>query len=188
MISALLEYVPMGVEHILLGLDHLLFLVLLLLGAGTWRAVLVLATCFTAAHSITLGLAAVGWVHVPETVIEPLIALSIVYVAAETLLAREQRHRPYLVFGFGLLHGLGFAANLSLTGQTAGGLVGGLLGFNLGIEAGQLLVIGVVFPLLLLMRRRSWSKQAQLAAAGMAATVGLFWFVERLVTGGWTVA
>lgn len=183
MISALLENIPIGVEHILTGLDHLLFLVVLLLGAGTWRAVLVLATSFTVAHSITLGLAAVGWVHAPDTVIEPLIALSIVYVAAETVLARERRHQPYIVFGFGLLHGLGFAANLSLTGETGGALAGGLLGFNLGIEAGQLLVIAVVFPGLLLIRRHEWSRHAQLTAATTAAAAGLFWFVERLATG-----
>lgn len=183
MIAALVDYVPVGVEHILGGVDHLLFLVVLLIGAQTWRAVLILATCFTVAHSVTLGMAVLGWVHVPDTVIEPLIALSIVYVAAETSLARKQRHQPYLVFGFGLVHGLGFATNLSLTGETGGALAGGLLGFNLGIEAGQLLVVAVVFPGFLLLRRCSWSKHAQLATATMAAAFGLFWFVERLVTG-----
>lgn len=182
MISALVEYIPVGVEHILGGVDHLLFLVVLLLGATTWRTVLILVTCFTVAHSVTLGMAVLGWVHVPDTIIEPLIALSIVYAAAETALARERRHQPYVVFGFGLVHGLGFATNLSLTGDTGGALAGGLLGFNLGIEAGQLLVIAVVFPCLLLLRRRDWSTHAQLATAAVAAALGLFWFVERLVT------
>ncbi|NIJ10550.1 hypothetical protein FHU38_000894 [Saccharomonospora amisosensis] len=182
MISALVENAPVGIEHILGGFDHLLFVVVLLLGATTWRAVMILVTCFTVAHSATLAMAVFGWVHVPDAIIEPLIALSIVYAAAETALAREPRHQPYLVFGFGLVHGLGFATNLSLGGETGGALAGGLLGFNLGIEAGQLLIITVVFPLLLLIRRRDWSKHAQPVAAGMAATFGLFWFVERLLS------
>lgn len=183
MIAALLENLPVGVVHILGGVDHLVFLVVLLLGAKTWRSVLILVTCFTIAHSLTLGMAVLGWVHIPDTIIEPLIALSIVYAAADTALARDQRHQPYLVFGFGLVHGLGFATNLSLTGETGGTLAGGLLGFNLGIEAGQLLVIAVVFPCLLHLRKRDWSTHAQLATAAVAAAVGMFWFVERLVTG-----
>ena len=155
LLSSTRQFVALGVEHILAGIDHVLFLLVLLLGARSFRSVIELATTFTVAHSITLALAALGWVHVPAAVVEPLIALSIAYVAVENVLGGESRHRLAVVFGFGLLHGLGFASTLSFTDQMSWQLLASLLSFNVGIELGQALIVAVAFPLLLAVRRLS---------------------------------
>ena len=175
--GSLTRFVALGIEHILSGLDHVLFLVMLLLGATGLRQVLKLATAFTAAHSVTLALGALGWVEVPAAIVEPLIALSIAYVAAENVLGGASRHRIGLVFGFGLLHGLRFAGALSWSRHLD---LGALMTFNVGIEAGQALLVAAVFPALLLIRRLRWSPLAHAGAAAGAALVGLVWFVERL--------
>jgi len=181
LLSAMGRFAVLGGEHILKGFDHLLFLVLLLLGSSGWRSVLKLASAFTVAHSVTLALASLGWVDVPASVVEPLIALSIVYVAVENIRRRESGHRALVVFGFGLLHGLGFAASMSFTDDLGLRLLGSLLSFNLGIELGQLMVVVVVFPLLLLARRTSWSTAAHAAAAAGAGVLGALWFVQRVL-------
>jgi hypothetical protein len=175
------RFVVLGVEHILAGIDHVLFLVALLLGARGFMSVVKLATAFTAAHSVTLALAAMGVVDVPAGIVEPLIALSIAYVAIENIVGGESRHRLAVVFGFGLLHGLGFASTLSFTDEVSGQLLASLVSFNLGIELGQALIIVALFPLLLLVRRVRWSPAAHAGAAAIAATFGLLWFFERLV-------
>jgi hypothetical protein len=180
------RFVALGVEHILLGLDHVLFLAVLLLGARGVGSVVRLATAFTVAHSVTLALAALGWVQVPGEIVEPLIALSIAYVAVENVIAAnspggESRHRLAVVFGFGLLHGLGFASTLSFTDEIGGPLLASLLSFNLGIELGQALIVLAVFPVLLLVRRLRWSPAAHAGAAAVAAGFGFLWFVERLM-------
>jgi hypothetical protein len=179
--SSMGRFVSMGLEHILFGVDHVLFLVLLLLGAQGWRSVVRLATSFTLAHSVTLALAVLGWVEVPAEIVEPLIALSIVYVAVENIVRGESQHRTLIVFGFGLLHGLGFAGALSFTDHFSGHLLVSLLSFNLGIESGQLAIVLVVFPLLLLARRYSWSTVAHAGATAVVGVIGLVWFIERLL-------
>jgi len=179
--SSVTRFATMGLQHILGGIDHLLFLALLLLGARDWRSVVRLATSFTVAHSVTLGLAVLGWVSVPVEIVEPLIALSIVYVALENIVGGESRYRALVVFGFGLLHGLGFAGALSFTDEFGGRLLGSLLSFNVGIELGQLLIIVLLFPLLLLIRRFMWSSHAHAGATAVAGVFGLVWFVERLL-------
>jgi len=143
-------YLGLGVEHILTGVDHLLFvLALLLLTTGTWRLVKTV-TAFTVAHSITLCLAILGIVHVPSKPIEAVIALSIVFVAAEILHAREGKaglaaRMPWIMaFTFGLLHGFGFAGALSEVGLPEGQIPVALLFFNLGVETGQMLFIAGV--------------------------------------------
>ncbi len=172
------RFVALGVEHILFGIDHVLFLIALLLGASGLGSVIKLATTFTAAHSLTLALGALGWVQVPAEIVEPLIALSIAYVAAEAVIGGESRHRLGVVFGFGLLHGLGFAGSLSWAGDLD---LAALATFNVGIELGQALIVLAVFPLLLLVRRLRWSPYAHAAAAACAGGFGLLWFVERLM-------
>ncbi len=179
--GGLLPFISLGVEHILSGLDHVLFLLVLLLGAKSLRQVIKLATVFTVAHSVTLALGALGWVHVPGEIVEPLIALSIFYVALENVFGGETRHRYAVVFAFGLLHGLGFASTLTFTGDLGGYLLASLASFNVGIELGQALIVAAVFPLLLLARRFRWSPPAHVAATSMAAALGLFWFAERLL-------
>jgi hypothetical protein len=181
-LSSATRFVALGVEHILGGLDHVLFLVALLLGARGFMSVIKLATTFTVAHSVTLGLAAIGLVNVPAEIVEPLIALSIAYVAIDNVVGGESRHRLAVVFGFGLLHGLGFASTLSFTDELSGQLLASLVSFNFGIELGQALIVLALFPALLLVRRLRWSPAAHAGAGAVAATLGLMWFFERLVT------
>lgn len=182
LLSSSMRFVALGVEHIATGWDHLLFVVVLLLGATGFRDVMKLALAFTAAHSVTLALAALGWVEIPGAVVEPLIALSIAYLAAENLLGGESRHRLLVTFGFGLLHGLGFAGALTFDSDVTLQLLSSLLTFNLGIELGQALIILTLFPALLLVRRRlTWSRHVHALAAVVIAGVGTAWFFERLV-------
>lgn len=176
-----LRFVGLGVEHILGGLDHVLFVVALLLGARTLRQVLAVATTFTVAHSLTLALAAIGWVDVPGSIVEPLIALSIAYVAADNIVGRGSTGRLPVVFVFGLLHGLGFAGSLSFTDEVSWQLIGSLLTFNVGIEIGQAAIVLVLFPLLILLRRHRWSVPVHAAGAAAIGCVGLVWFCERLL-------
>jgi hypothetical protein len=141
---------------------------------------------FTAAHSLSLALSVLGVVHVPAQYVQPLIALSVAYVAIDGVLAGRVRHRMLVVFAFGLLHGLGFASAMRFTDEPSWGLVGSLAGFNLGIEAGQLLLVLVAFPLLLAarrlpsIRRLPLSTAVHLGATGVIALLGLVWFAQRV--------
>ena len=173
-----------GVAHIIpKGLDHILFVLglffsSLLLGSLLWQV-----TAFTLAHTLTLALAALGFVQAPVAIVEPLIALSIVWVAVENCLFKQtMTWRPFVVFGFGLLHGLGFATVLGEYGLPKGNLVPSLLAFNVGVEVGQLLVLLAVALAVWLIRNKSWYRQRiQIPASLMIALVGLFWFVERVL-------
>ena len=176
------RFLALGVEHIAQGTDHLMFVVALLLGARGLRNVMALAAAFTAAHSVTLALAAFGWVAMPADIVEPLIALSIAYVAADNLLGGAMRHRIPLTFGFGLLHGLGFASALTFDSGFSWQMLSSLMTFNLGIEVGQALVILALFPALTWIRRRfAWSPVAHAVATSVIAILGLTWFFTRLV-------
>jgi hydrogenase/urease accessory protein HupE len=182
------EYLKLGVDHILLGIDHLLFvLALLLITHGGWKLVKTV-TAFTVAHSITLALAALGLVHVPQAPVEAVIALSIVFVAAEILRAREGRpgiatRAPWVVaFVFGLLHGFGFAGALTEIGLPQGQIPLALLFFNVGVEFGQLLFIAVALSLIVLIRRirfdfPGWAARVPPYAIGSLA---MFWVIQRV--------
>lgn len=177
------EFFLLGAEHLLLGLDHVLFLVALLLGARTFRGIVVAATTFTLAHSATFLLAGMGLVDLPAEIVEPVIALSIVAAAAGALSRREvsARWRLPVVFAFGLLHGLGFASALGIDDEWSWDLLWSLLAFNLGIEVVQLVLIAVAFPLLVLLRRTGAGRPTTLVAGVVVGATGLFWFVERLI-------
>ena len=140
----------MGVEHILTGYDHLIFLFGLLIAISQFRATLWVITCFTLAHSVTLALAAFDVVRIPEHIVEPLIAATIIYVGVENLLRLDNatgRWRLALIFG--LVHGLGFATDLKekVAGMSGEKIVVPLVSFNLGVEVGQLAVAALVLPL-----------------------------------------
>jgi len=180
-LATTVRFVALGAEHILEGYDHVLFVVALLLGARGLIGVLKVASAFTLAHSLTLALAVIGWVDVPAEVVEPLIALSIAYVAAENMIGGESRQRLAVVFGFGLLHGLGFASTLSFTEDVGWPLISSLLSFNVGVEIGQALIIALLFPLLLLIRRAAWSSLAQVGVTAAIGAIGLMWFFERML-------
>ena len=164
------EYFALGVQHIVLGLDHLLFLLGLIVTAARPRDVLWAVTAFTLAHSTTLALAALGFVAGDPAWIEPLIALSIAYVGLEIALSRNRPARARAAFGFGLLHGLGFASALAEVGlpvQRAETVLALLL-FNGGVEAGQLAVLAAVLPLLLRLRRIEPVRRFGMPALGAA--------------------
>ena len=180
-------YVRLGIDHILSGIDHLLFVFgLLLLVAGVRRLVKAV-TAFTAAHSITLGLATVGLVHVPPAPVEALIALSIVFLAVELVQyergqMRLTHRKPWLVtFAFGLLHGFGFAGALSQIGLPSDDIPMALLSFNLGVEAGQLAFIAVALVVFAALRRVELRPQPwmRLVPAYIIGTLASLWFVER---------
>ena len=161
------RYIPVGVEHIIpLGLDHILFVLGLFLLAAKMRPLLWQVSAFTLAHTITLALAALGYVTVPGSIVEPIIAASIVYVAVENIFSRGLNPwRPAVIFCFGLLHGLGFASVLGEYGIPDSAFVPALLGFNVGVEIGQLAVIAVAFIIAVLAIRSSEDGKANMGLA-----------------------
>ncbi|MFI7230311.1 HupE/UreJ family protein [Nonomuraea angiospora] len=178
------EFFVLGAEHLLLGLDHIFFLLALVIGARRLRDVVVTASAFTVAHSITFLLAAMGVVDVPGAIVEPVIAVSIIVVAVANLLGRDEdklgRWRLPIVFAFGLIHGLGFAGALDIKESGSWGLLLSLLSFNLGIEVTQLVLIAVLFPLLALLRRTSAARWAVAAITVPIVAVSLYWFFDRI--------
>jgi hypothetical protein len=199
------EFFVLGAEHLLFGIDHVLFLLALIVGSRRLRDVVLAATAFTLAHSMTFVLAALGLVRVDAAVVEPIIALSIAVVAGWHLwtvrrgtpgpseqvrlerprLSRADGVRLAIVFCFGLVHGLGFAGALGIDEPFSWRLLWSLLVFNLGIEAVQIAAIAVLFPLLTLLRRRAPAAGTVVGAVVAAGVLvmGLVWFVERVVDG-----
>ena len=182
--TSVVGFLALGMKHILTGYDHLLFLLALLVVTRHFVSSLKIITGFTIAHSITLAMATFNVVVLPSRVVEPLIAGSIIYVSVENLVRRgKPTGRWLLTFGFGLIHGLGFASVLREmgVGDRAGGVLMPLFSFNLGVELGQLMVAAVVLELLWKLRRKPLFA-ARLAAACSAAVAGLgsYWLVERV--------
>ncbi|MGC0369092.1 HupE/UreJ family protein [Microbacterium sp. SLBN-111] len=198
------EFFRLGAEHLLTGIDHILFLLALIVGSRRLREVVIAATTFTLAHSVTFILAATGLVAAPAEIVEPTIALSIAVVGAWYLwrlwrggkvdqdlshahgflrLDRAGWLRVGVVFLFGLVHGLGFASALGIDEPWSWTLLWSLLVFNIGIEAVQIGIIVVVFPLLVLLRRRA--PRIGMWASGILAVIvtvaGLVWFVQRIL-------
>jgi hydrogenase/urease accessory protein HupE len=182
-------YLTLGAEHILLGIDHLLFVLALLMVVAGWRKLVGTITAFTIAHSITLALAALGFVNVPGPPVEAIIALSIVFVAAEIIRGRQgspglTARLPWIVaFTFGLLHGFGFAGALSEIGLPQSSIPLALFTFNVGVEIGQLLFVAVVLVLYAIGRRiqpvpPEWAWRVPTYAIGGVAA---YWTIERFV-------
>lgn len=188
-------FLLMGIRHILLGLDHLLFAVCLMMIAGTPRRIVMTVTGFTVAHAITLALSTFGLVALPNSLVEAAIALSIVFVAAEIARGNRQtltfRYPVVAAMIFGLLHGFGFASVLREAGLAGSRAFAALFSFNVGVEAGQLLLIAVIGIQVLSLRhlaRRSGTRAARLlgpgrlepAAAYVIGVAAMFWTVQRL--------
>ena len=182
-------YSVLGVEHILTGVDHLLFvLALIIITRGGWKLAKTV-TAFTLSHSITLTAATLGFVHVPQRPVEAVIALSIVFVAAEILRMRRgiksiTISAPWMVaFSFGLIHGLGFAGGLSDAGLPVAHIPTALLFFSLGVESGHFLFIGVVLSLLAIAARvrMPFPRWAELVPPYAIGTVAMFWVIQRTV-------
>lgn len=177
-------YIPVGFDHILpQGLDHILFVLGLFFLSIRLRPLFWQVSAFTLAHTVTLALGAMGWVTVSASIVEPLIAASIVYVAVENVLtSRLSRWRPVVIFGFGLLHGLGFASVLAEFGIPDDQFFTALIGFNIGVEFGQLTVIALAFLAVgVWFRYKPWYRtRVSIPASLVIAAVGAYWFVERV--------
>jgi hydrogenase/urease accessory protein HupE len=173
----------MGIEHILTGYDHLLFLLGLVLIAPRVRSLLPVVTAFTVAHSITLGVAVLGLWTPPSSIVEPAIALSIVYVGVENVLSSGSVGKRWrITFPFGLIHGFGFASALRELALPRQAVPVALLSFNLGVEAGQLVVLAAMIPLVVLARRARWIEGARASVPSLGvAAIGAVWFVARIV-------
>jgi hydrogenase/urease accessory protein HupE len=178
------NFFSLGMKHILTGYDHLLFLLGLLIVARGFVSALTIITSFTIAHSITLAVATLHLVQIPSRIVEPLIAASIVFVGVENLLRGDiPNARRMVPFGFGLIHGFGFASALREAGigSGAGGIVLPLVSFNLGVELGQIMVAAVALPVIWKLRENPifvarWAP----ACSAIVALLGSFWLVERL--------
>ena len=176
------SFFVLGVEHIATGYDHLLFLLALILCGGNLVQLLKIITAFTLAHSITLGAAALGLVQLPSTLVEAVIALSIAYVAFENLFPRFAISRRWTIsFLFGLMHGFGFSSVLQEIGLPRDNLVLALLNFNLGVEAGQLVAVAMVVPLLIRLRKTRWESMVVQMLSALVLLVGLGLFIERVI-------
>lgn len=180
-------FVASGIHHILIGPDHILFLVGLLLLGGSWGALVRIVTAFTLGHSVTLSLAALGIVDPPAWIIEPAIALSIVVVGADNLMRGEGRDmRAWVALAFGLIHGFGFAAVLRAFGLPQEALLWSLLSFNIGVELGQLAIVIVVASVLRFIWQRKPEMAKRVAQAGSVIVIlaGIYWFIERIAFPG----
>ena len=185
-------YFGLGIEHILTGIDHLLYILAMLLLVKGWRRVILTMSAFTATHSLTLTAAALGWVHVPQRPVEACIALSILFVTTEIVRSRQGQSGlterwPWVVsFTFGLLHGFGFAGALSEVGLPQKDITMALMFFNLGVEAGQLLFIASIFGMTIVaakatrrisLPKPSWAWRVPPYAIGGVAA---FWLIQRI--------
>ncbi len=184
-VESLSGWVQLGILHIFTGIDHVCFLIALLLVGGTWNRVLLMVTAFTVAHSITLGAAAlevISLTSAQQRWVEAAIALSIVWVAVENIVLEEHRHRAAITFAFGLVHGFGFASVLKSYGLRES-VVSGLFGFNLGVELGQAALVLVVFPLVKIARAKAASASVwavRIFSLAIAAAGG-YWLYERVL-------
>lgn len=176
----MLSFFKLGIEHLLTGYDHILFLLTVIIAmnlADTIKAV----TAFTLAHSLTMALAFLGLVSLPSSVVEPLIALTIVYVAAENVLTPDAWRRWVLTGLFGLVHGLGFVGALKTITVSRDELLLSLASFNIGIECGQLLVIAMAAPALWYLRTRSWDRRFCRGFSVGVGALASFWLFQRVL-------
>jgi hydrogenase/urease accessory protein HupE len=177
------EFLILGIEHILTGYDHLLFLFGLLIVCHDFKSIIKIISCFTLAHSLTLALATLNIVQIPSRVIEPAIAASIVYVGVENIFRHGQpKGRWILTFAFGLVHGFGFASVLrEMEIAKAGSVVIPLVSFNLGVEIGQIAVAALILPIFWFLRKRPvFDKGWVPACSALVAAAGTFWFIQRV--------
>ena len=176
-------FIPSGIHHILIGPDHILFLIGLLLLGGTWKTLITIVSAFTLGHSVTLSLAALNILTPPARIIEPAIALSIVFVGTDNLVRGNGRDlRAWVALVFGLVHGFGFANVLREFGLPREALGWSLFSFNVGVEIGQLAVVLVVASALAMIRRWRSDVAYRVALAGSVVVIaaGTYWFVERV--------
>ena len=174
------HFIWLGIEHIFVGYDHIMFLAALIVIGSRLGPLVKIVSAFTVAHSITLILAALDVVTLPTRWVEAGIALSIAYVALENFWIRDSKHRWLLTFGFGFVHGFGFANVLRDLGLPSEGLIASLLAFNIGVEMGQIVIVAIMLPVILLAARRGYQRRLIHIASAIILLFGVGWFVERL--------
>ena len=178
------SYTQLGFKHIIpKGLDHILFVLALFLLSSKLKPLILQVSIFTLAHTITLFLGVLDIIKIPSTIVEPIIALSISFVAIENLFTENlKKLRPYIIFIFGLLHGLGFAGVLNEIGISEGLFISSLISFNIGVEFGQISVILLSYIFIaLLFQKKSWYRNKITKPLSLIiAAIGFYWFVERL--------
>lgn len=176
------SYFSLGVEHLLSGIDHILFVVGLILLVSGWLALIKTITAFTLAHSLTLGLSAYGLVNLPQSASEAIIALTIIYMALEISEKKQYKNTPWLIaFGFGLIHGLGFAGALSEIGFSEDSMLLSLLFFNIGIEVGQLLIVPFVVLFFWIIKKIELEKAIFRTFSYLLGGIGSFWLIQRVL-------
>jgi hypothetical protein len=183
-VKSAMGFIRVGFEHILpLGADHILFVLGLFFLSPRIKPLLVQITCFTVAHSVTLALSTRGIISLPSSVVEPAIAASIAFVAVENLCTQKvHAWRPVVVFAFGLIHGLGFASAFAEALGTKVVPLGPVLLFNVGVEFGQLAVVGIALLTVGWFRSRPWYRAGiSIPASILIAGMGMFWFVQRIL-------
>lgn len=178
--SSWLSFFKLGMEHILTGYDHLLFLFALLLSKQTFKQYALIVTSFTVAHSITLSLAVLGIMDLPSRFVESFIAFSIIYVAAENIFKKEVNHRWGLTFIFGLIHGLGFANILQEMNLSKSNLAAALVSFNIGIEVVQLIIVLLLLPVLAYIHKIKISQNLVKYGSTAIIILGTYWLIQRL--------
>lgn len=177
-------FIKAGFEHIIpKGLDHIVFVLGLFFSFNSVKSLFYQITSFTVAHSMTLIIAAFGIINLPSSIVEPLIAMSIVWIGFENCLTKRQgKVRNLVVFIFGLLHGLGFASVLSVYGVPKENFTSLLLAFNVGVELGQITVLILAFIITYIAFNKNWKREIVRIPASIAISfIGLFWFIERIV-------
>ena len=183
-LSTLLSFARQGFLHVLpLGVDHILFVLGIFLLSRKWKPLLFQVSAFTLAHTLTLGMATVGWVSVPSSIVEPIIAGSIAFVAVENIFfPKYHTRRLIIVFLFGLIHGLGFAGALSDLSLDPAVLITSLIGFNLGVEGGQLAVILLAFIGVCRFKDEQKYRRGVVIPVSLAiAGLGIYWMIERII-------
>ncbi|NYT28427.1 MAG: HupE/UreJ family protein [Candidatus Thiodubiliella endoseptemdiera] len=184
-LQRLTQFMNIGFDHVIpLGWDHILFIIGMALSSLLWRKLLLLVTTFTLAHTLTLGLAMLGIVEISPSIIEPLIAFSIAYVAVENLFLNQSiKRKSSIVFFFGLIHGLGFATMLKAFEMTDDNFATTLIGFNVGVELAQIMIVLSVILVLLVLRklRLDYRKLAVIPVSITIALIGVWWGIERII-------
>jgi len=173
------SFLVLGIEHIITGYDHVLFLISLLMLGGGMSYLLQVVTAFTVAHSITLSLAVLNIVTLPSRVVESAIALTIIYVAAENFWRKSLKGRWMLTFCFGLIHGMGFASVLKEMNLPRTNLAISLVSFNLGVEVGQIIIVSIAYMILRFVRQQQWEPTMRRWVSGGVIAVAFVWFVQR---------
>lgn len=186
--NAFISYLWIGIEHIILGYDHLVFVIMLLVLVGFHKDLIWCVTAFTLSHSLSLGLSTLGIISIAISPVEIIIALSIVLLARECLDHRETftKQFPWIVaLGFGLIHGLGFASALSDIGLPRGQEILALLAFNIGVEVGQLIVVAILYTIHLSIKSfalyRLWIVRLKYVSSYFCGCIGTYWVVQRMV-------